>query len=247
MTHLDDSLLTLLAESDLDDETELGDLLADLKALGTGPAPMPSAAVNALLAGSGSFGSARRGRHSRRGLIVGVLVLASIGTGVTAAAADPDLRAGAAGAVAAVVEVVHPHPAAAAPGHDAKAVVVPAAEPSHAASHESDPAAAPAVPVVPRHTPQVAGPVVRTGDPGDAREHGIPVGREDGGSGSGATNPSHGSGGSTDSGDDGSEGGSGDGGRGGRDSGSAGSGSDSGGTGGSDDGSGGSGSGSGDD
>ncbi len=159
MTRLDDDLLALLAESGLDDEPELSELLADLRGLGAGPVPMPSAAVDALLAGSAA---SRRSRHSRRGVIVGVLVLASLGTGVTAAAADPDLRAGAAGAVAAVVEVVHPHPAAVAPRHRLPAAVVPAAAPVPAVSHAADPAVLPAVPVAPRHTTEVAKPVVRT-------------------------------------------------------------------------------------
>ncbi|MGN6743010.1 MAG: hypothetical protein ACTHJL_06900 [Amnibacterium sp.] len=145
-----DAWEAVLAEADLPPDPELTDLLAELQVLGAGPVPAPSPRVDALLAGAATTGR-RPGRHARRGAIIGALVLVSLGTGVTAAAADPDLRAGAAAAVAAVVSAVHPVPAHSAdepratggtPGADRRTGTV------------VDPSACPSrIPVAPRATP----------------------------------------------------------------------------------------------
>jgi hypothetical protein len=99
-----DALLALLEESEVTADDELEVLLADLQALGAGPVPAPGPELAALLVADGR---GRRRLH-RRGVVVGALVVLSLGTGVTAAAASPDVRDGAIGAVAAVVHVLRP-------------------------------------------------------------------------------------------------------------------------------------------
>lgn len=107
-----DTLLALLEESEVTPDDELGLVLAGLQALGAGPVPAPSPELAALLVNDGR----RRSRLHRRGAVVGALVVLSLGTGVTAAAASPDVREGAAGVIAAAVHVLRPpsvaeHPA----------------------------------------------------------------------------------------------------------------------------------------
>lgn len=106
MTVIDDTLFALLDEADLPADDELTGLLAELRSLGSAPVPAPSPELAALLVPE----RPRRGLH-RRGAVVGALVVLSIGTGVTAAAASPEVRDGAVGAVAAVVHVLQPHAA----------------------------------------------------------------------------------------------------------------------------------------
>jgi hypothetical protein len=106
MTVIDDTLFALLDEADLPADHELTGLLAELRSLGSAPVPAPSPELAALLVPE----RPRRGLH-RRGAVVGALVVLSIGTGVTAAAASPEVRDGAVGAVAAVVHVLQPHAA----------------------------------------------------------------------------------------------------------------------------------------
>jgi len=99
-----DTLLALLEESEMTPDVELGVLLADLQALGAGPVPPPGPELAALLVPDGRG----RRRLRRRGVVVGALVVLSLGTGVTAAAASPDVRDGAAGVIAAAVHVLQP-------------------------------------------------------------------------------------------------------------------------------------------
>jgi hypothetical protein len=128
MTATDDGLLALLEESGLPADDELTELLAELRSLGTDPAPVPGPELAALLL---EDRPRRRGLH-RRGAVIGALVVLSLGSGVTAAAASPDVRDGAAGAVAAVVQVLqhggvapkpHPSPARRATPADVRIVV----------------------------------------------------------------------------------------------------------------------------
>jgi hypothetical protein len=122
MTTTDDALLALLEESDLPTDDDLVGLLADLRSLGTGPVPAVGPELAALLVTDG----ARRRRLHRRGAVVGALVVLSLGTGVTAAAASPGVRDGAAGAVAAVVHVLRPPVEAPSPRRTPVPVVTPA-------------------------------------------------------------------------------------------------------------------------
>jgi hypothetical protein len=87
-----DAILELLAEEGMSDEVELGSYLAALRAEATSVHPMPSAAVSELM-------PLRRTRTSRsplagrRRIVTGLIVLGSLGVGVGAAAASPDVRA----------------------------------------------------------------------------------------------------------------------------------------------------------
>lgn len=104
MSDLD--LQDLLADLEVPAGNELSVLLEELRDLGAGPVPQPSAAVADLLLAP----AVGRPVRSRRTAIISAIVLVSLGTGATAAAADPMLRRGAADAVAAVAQVVRPAP-----------------------------------------------------------------------------------------------------------------------------------------
>jgi hypothetical protein len=97
--HDDRALEALLADSGLDDDPVLADLMAELRDLGNGPAPRPAPAVAALLA----TGSAPRARRRGRRVVVGLLVAATLGGGAAAAAATPAVRDGASSAVSSFV------------------------------------------------------------------------------------------------------------------------------------------------
>ncbi|MCU1474231.1 hypothetical protein [Amnibacterium sp.] len=185
MTATDDGLLALLEESGLPADDELTGLLAELRSLGTDPVPAPGPELAALLI---EDRPGRRGLH-RRGAVIGALVVLSLGSGVTAAAASPGVRDGAAGAVAAVVQVLqhgtvapkpHRSPAPRATPADVR-IVVPVAS------------SAP-LPGTPAHSVVPAVPVDRSSASADAR-HGS---RSDDGSGGGAgrSGDEHGSSGS---------------------------------------------------
>lgn len=135
-----DTLLALLEESEVTADEELGLVLADLQALGAGPVPAPGPELAALLVSDGR----RRSRLHRRGVVVGALVVLSLGTGVTAAAASPDVREGAVGVIAAAAHVLQPP--AAVPHRTAAPGDVPVGRPSAAPS----PAAVPALPAAGR-------------------------------------------------------------------------------------------------
>ena len=79
------ALQDLLTESGLEDDLELRDLVAGLRSLAPEAAPTPSPAVAALLLPA----VPRAGRRGRRGVVVGVLLAASLGGGAAAAAASP--------------------------------------------------------------------------------------------------------------------------------------------------------------
>lgn len=105
------SVRTLLQEAGVPDDDPVAAALAELGRLADGDAPVPSARLAPLLAG-------RRPRH-RRGAVIALVVAASLGTGITAAAADPAIRSSATHAVAGIVaphvdlpRVVEEHPSA---------------------------------------------------------------------------------------------------------------------------------------
>ena len=85
-----DPIRDLLAEEGMSAEVELETFLIGLHDGAVGIAPIPSAAVAALM-------PARRPRRSvllgRRRVVTGLIVLGSLGVGVGTAAASPDVRA----------------------------------------------------------------------------------------------------------------------------------------------------------
>jgi hypothetical protein len=95
---LPESVRTLLSEAGLADEDGLAPVLVDLHRLGQAAPPAPSPQLAALL-----DAPPRRRPPRRRGAVVALVVAASIGTGITAAAADPQVREAAAHAVVSVV------------------------------------------------------------------------------------------------------------------------------------------------
>jgi hypothetical protein len=82
----------LLRETGDEDATELRAALLELRCLASGPPPVPSATLAALMASAPvSLNSRRTGRHRRA--IVALVIAASMGAGTAAAAAaDPGLR-----------------------------------------------------------------------------------------------------------------------------------------------------------
>jgi eukaryotic-like serine/threonine-protein kinase len=215
-----DALLALLEESEVTADEGLGASLADLQALGAGPAPTPGPELAALLVADGP---GRRRLH-RRGAVIGALVILSLGTGVTAAAASPDVRDGAIGAVAAAVHVLQP-PAAVQNRTPAPTADAPAARSSAARAAQPSASRLPAVPAVPAVHPSAPGDDGRgtraddvahhsTG-PSEGRGHDASdsAGSRDGSSSGSGSGSGHGSsGGSSDSGSQSSgSGGSGDG------------------------------------
>jgi hypothetical protein len=97
-------VLGLLEEAGLGEDDVLGELLGELAALGDGPVPAPSPEVAALMAPRGR----RRGRRPghRRGTVIALLVVGSIGVGATAAAASDDVRRGAAQVASVALQAV---------------------------------------------------------------------------------------------------------------------------------------------
>jgi hypothetical protein len=116
----------LMAESDLDagGEDELFAALLDLRGLRSGVIDVPSADVAALMAGR-----RRRRLRTRGAIIVALVAAASVGTGLSAAAA-PQLRDSAQKAIAAVIHTVNPF--AAPPSHHTPASSPPKAVPARA-------------------------------------------------------------------------------------------------------------------
>ena len=114
----------LMAESDLEGEDALFAALLDLRGLRSGVIDVPSADVAALMAGR-----RRRRLRTRGAVIVALVAAASVGTGLSAAAA-PQLRDSAQQAIAAVIHSVNPF--AAPPSHHAPAAAPPKAAPARA-------------------------------------------------------------------------------------------------------------------
>jgi hypothetical protein len=91
----------LLSEAGLADEDALAPVLVELHGLGQAASPAPCPQLAALL------DPPRRAQHRRpprrRGAVIALVVAASLGSGITAAAADPQVREAAAHVVASVV------------------------------------------------------------------------------------------------------------------------------------------------
>ncbi|MDQ1531720.1 MAG: hypothetical protein QOE37_1825 [Microbacteriaceae bacterium] len=91
-----DAVRRLMLESGLEDDDALSPVLLELRELGHGPAPAPSAEVERLMTGG-----RRRRLGGRTGVVIALAVTASLAAGLTAAA-SPAVRETAAGAVAAL-------------------------------------------------------------------------------------------------------------------------------------------------
>jgi hypothetical protein len=89
-----DAILELLAEEGMSDEAELSSFLVVLRAEATSIHPMPSEAVAELMPLRPTRAS-RSALGGRRRIVTGLIVLGSLGVGVGAAAASPDIRSGA--------------------------------------------------------------------------------------------------------------------------------------------------------
>jgi hypothetical protein len=82
----------LLAEAGLDDANDLRPLLLELRSLGAGAPPVPSAELAALMTAGPVDLSARRRMRHRRLIVAAIAVAASVGVGASAAAASPEFR-----------------------------------------------------------------------------------------------------------------------------------------------------------
>ncbi|HEY8911972.1 hypothetical protein [Lacisediminihabitans sp.] len=92
MTRDDRVVDDLLAEAGIDDAADVRPLLIELRSLGAGSPPEPSAELAALMTpGPVDIAVRRRVRH-RRLIVAAIAVAASVGVGASAAAASPDFR-----------------------------------------------------------------------------------------------------------------------------------------------------------
>lgn len=83
-----DQIDRLLAEAQLDDDPALRELLTELHRAATSVHPIPSAELSALMTPTQGGPSMRR----RAGVITALVVVGTVGMGVTAAAANPLVR-----------------------------------------------------------------------------------------------------------------------------------------------------------
>ena len=88
---MSDPILEMLAEEGMAHDAELSSLLFAVRAEATRVRPLPSAAVAALMPARPG-GTVRRAHRGRRRVLTGLIVLGSLGIGVGAAAASPDVR-----------------------------------------------------------------------------------------------------------------------------------------------------------
>lgn len=86
-----DPILEMLAEEGMSHDEELSSLLFAVRAEATRVRPMPSPAIAALMPARPG-GTVRRAHRGRRRVLTGLIVLGSLGIGVGAAAASPDVR-----------------------------------------------------------------------------------------------------------------------------------------------------------
>ena len=99
----------LLQQSGSDDHAPLRELLSEIKALGAGDAPAPSAEVLALMAPSAGVTRPRLMPRRRTAIVITLAIAASLGMGATAAAAAiPEVRHAAQNVIQAVMQVVAP-------------------------------------------------------------------------------------------------------------------------------------------
>jgi hypothetical protein len=88
---MSDAILELLAEEGMSDEAELRSLLNAMRSEATVIRPIPSQAVADLMT-TRPARTVRRAVVGRRRVVTGLIVLGSLGVGVGAAAASPDVR-----------------------------------------------------------------------------------------------------------------------------------------------------------
>jgi hypothetical protein len=109
---MSDPIEALLAETELDDDLVLRELLGEIEREATSVRPLPSAALREAM----GAGQSRRGRVAgRTGVVIGVAVIGVLGLGVGAAAASPDARSAIGAGVAAIARLFHPAPGAQTP------------------------------------------------------------------------------------------------------------------------------------
>jgi len=107
---MSDPIDLLLIESELEHDTVLHDLLAEIEHEATAARPMPSAELSALMSPR-PVAAHRPRRHSfsgRSAVITGVVVIGVLGLGATAAAASPEVRSAIGAGVAAIAHVFQP-------------------------------------------------------------------------------------------------------------------------------------------
>ncbi|WP_394769757.1 hypothetical protein [Lacisediminihabitans sp.] len=92
MTREDHAIDDLLAEAGIDDAVDVRPVLLELRALGAGSPPAPSAELAALMTQGPVDIAVRRRARNRRLIVAAIAVAASVGVGASAAAASPDFR-----------------------------------------------------------------------------------------------------------------------------------------------------------
>jgi hypothetical protein len=98
-----------LAETDLSDDFALRRTLDDVRALGAGPMPEPSAAVAKLISAPTASAEEQRIRN-RRVFIAALAVAATVGIGATAAVASSDFRDSAQKVITGFIHPAQPTP-----------------------------------------------------------------------------------------------------------------------------------------
>lgn len=101
---MSDPIERLLAETEMADDTRLRDYLVELHAVGTSVRPVPSPELDAMMTSPAK----RSAAHRHRIIITTLVVVGTVGAGVTAAAASPEVRAATDGIIEAVVAVFVP-------------------------------------------------------------------------------------------------------------------------------------------
>ena len=129
-----DHIDRLLAETQLGDDSELRDLLTELHRSATSVHPLPSAELSALM----TPGRGRSSMRRRAGVVTALIVVGTLGVGVTAAAANPAIREAAQRAYQVVTGVVLPGTFGSTPGGD-RGASNPSSSPSRSASASPHP------------------------------------------------------------------------------------------------------------
>ncbi|TXN31123.1 hypothetical protein [Lacisediminihabitans profunda] len=108
MTRDDRVVDDLLEEAAIDDAADLRSLLLELRSLGAGSPPEPSAELAALMTPAPVDIAAHRRVRNRRLIVAAIAVAASVGVGASAAAASPDFRHTAQTAISFLVHTLVP-------------------------------------------------------------------------------------------------------------------------------------------
>jgi hypothetical protein len=101
-----DPIEQLLSETDMVGDKVLHDFLTELQQTGTSVRPMPSAELAALMTPISQRSTLRR----RGAIITALIVVGTVGVGVTAAAASPEVRAATTQVFQSVIGTVLPGP-----------------------------------------------------------------------------------------------------------------------------------------